>query len=263
MAYSYLGPKISLDVVNYSAVQANDAEEIRKLVEISQASGIFFLDLKTGSTSGGAYDDMPSVIEAQRRFFSRDAEQKLEYADEHPSRGFDMFEALSVQRLKMSRQQHLSQTLRLPPDLQPVSERISSLFALNDTVLRQIAQKLSTGVSPSLEAYINPDPTNPGDSNMCLGIASARAGLEILGEHLDEDILTITYYDEPFLEVQDRKTGTWGLVEVNEHMPIVNVGDELQKASKGMFYAPPHRVVQSPKEINLVMYDLNEGVRVC
>lgn len=87
MAYSYPGPKIALDVVKYFALQTDDPEEIRKLVEISQTSGIFFLDLKTGSASGGAYDDMPSVIEAQRKFFSRDAEQKLEYADEHPSRG--------------------------------------------------------------------------------------------------------------------------------------------------------------------------------
>ena len=87
MAYSYPGPKIALDVVNYSALQANDPKEIGKLVDISQTSGIFFLDLQTGSVSGGAYDDMPSVIEAQRKFFSRDAEQKLEYADEHPSRG--------------------------------------------------------------------------------------------------------------------------------------------------------------------------------
>ena len=175
---------------------------------------------------------------------------------------FDMFEALSVQRLKLSRQQHLSNTLRLPPDLQTVSDGISSLFTYNDTVLRTIAQKVSTNASPPLKAVNYSDPTNPGDSNMCLGIASARAGMEILGDHLDEDILTITYYDEPFLEVQDRKTGEWGLVDVNEHMPIVNVGDELQKASEGKFYAPPHRVVQSPKEINLVMYDLNEGISV-
>jgi isopenicillin N synthase-like dioxygenase len=87
MEYFYPGPKISLDVVEYSALQANDAKEVCKLVEISQKSGIFFLDLKTGSASGTVYEDMPSVIEAQRKFFSQDAEQKLEYADDHPSRG--------------------------------------------------------------------------------------------------------------------------------------------------------------------------------
>lgn len=87
MEYSHTGRKISLDVISYSALQANDAEEIRRLVEITQAAGIFFLDLKTGSASGGDYDDMPSVIEAQRKFFSQNAEQKLDYADDHPSRG--------------------------------------------------------------------------------------------------------------------------------------------------------------------------------
>lgn len=87
MAYSYTGPKTSLDVVTYSALQANDAKEISKLVEISQTSGIFFLDLKTGSGSESAYDDMPSIIKAQRKFFSRNAEEKWEYADDHPSRG--------------------------------------------------------------------------------------------------------------------------------------------------------------------------------
>ena len=47
-----------------------------------------------------------------------------------------------------------------------------------------------------------------------------------LRNHLDEDILTIMYYDEPFLEVQNRKTGVCGLVEIDEHIPIVDFGDE-------------------------------------
>lgn len=77
--------------------------------------------------------------------------------------------------------------------------------------------------------------------------------------HLDEDLLTITFYDESFLEVQDKETGEWKLVEAFMHMPLVNIGETFQKASKGRFHAPFHRVKQTERQIDLIMYDLNDS----
>ena len=78
-----------------------------------------------------------------------------------------------------------------------------------------------------------------------------------MGSHQDDDLLTITFYDEPFLEVLDERDQQWKLVEVFQHLPIVNVGTTLEKASGGRLRAPFHRVVQTPSAINLIMYDLN------
>lgn len=101
---------------------------------------------------------------------------------------------------------------------------------------------------------------DPGISNMCLGIATSPEGTDLMPSHLDEDLLTITFYDEPFLEVLDRDTEEWKLVETCEGMPIVNVGETFQNASGGRLHAPWHRVKMTPNHIDLVMYDFNEGL---
>ena len=147
--------------------------------------------------------------------------------------------------------------LRLPAHLRAVEAEIGNMFTFNDTVLRHLSILLCNSLDiPTTDVK---DAQNPGVSNMCLGIANGTAGTALMPSHLDEDYLTITYYDEPFLEVQDRTTQEWKSVEVFQNMPLVNVGDRLEAVSKARLFAPPHRVVQTPKEINLIMYDLNEG----
>lgn len=134
------------------------------------------------------------------------------------------------------------------------------MVSFNDSVLRDLSTLLCTSLDPPVTVAAIKDPKNPGLSNLCLGLAAAPAGTPLLGSHLDEDMLTITYYDEPFLEVLDPISQEWSVVQVLENLPIVNVGDRFQEASNDRLHAPLHRVVQSSREINLIMYDLNEGV---
>jgi isopenicillin N synthase-like dioxygenase len=76
--------------------------------------------------------------------------------------------------------------------------------------------------------------------------------------HTDSDLLTMTYYDEPFLEVQQPMTEAWELIDVCNNLPIVNVGRRFQIASNCKLHAPVHRVKQTEKAIDLIMYDLHE-----
>jgi isopenicillin N synthase-like dioxygenase len=161
--------------------------------------------------------------------------------------------------LQLSREEQIQGQLSLPADLQAVEARLAKVVSFNDSVLRDLSTLLCTSLNPPLKVAAINDPKNPGLSNLCLGLAAAPAGTPLLGAHLDEDMLTITYYDEPFLEVLDPTSQEWRVVEVFENLPVVNVGERFQEASNDRFHAPLHRVVQSPNEINLIMYDLNEG----
>jgi 2OG-Fe(II) oxygenase superfamily len=143
--------------------------------------------------------------------------------------------------------------------LQTVEAKLTSVGSFTDSVLRDLSTLLCESLDPPIPTAVVDNPKNPGLSNMCLGLATAPAGTSLMGSHLDEDLLTITFYDEPFLEVLERTTQEWKLVEVFKNMPIVNVGDSFQKASNDRLYAPFHRVKQSQREINLIMYDLNKG----
>jgi isopenicillin N synthase-like dioxygenase len=113
-------------------------------------------------------------------------------------------------------------------------------------------------LDPPIPTACADDPGKPGISNVCLGLANGSPGTSLIGSHLDDDLLTITFYDEPFLEVLDERDQQWKLVDVCENLPIVNVGNTLQTASNNVLHAPFHRVVQTQRDINLIMYDLNE-----
>jgi isopenicillin N synthase-like dioxygenase len=87
MAIDYQSKRITLDVIDYARVQRQDDQEIQKLLQICQTSGIFFLDLQDAQSDVQVYDDMSTVIAAQRKFFARSKTDKMMFADESPSRG--------------------------------------------------------------------------------------------------------------------------------------------------------------------------------
>lgn len=152
----------------------------------------------------------------------------------------------------------MNKTLDLPTALLPVEDKVSSSSEFIDTLLRQLGTRLCSAMEPPVPARLD-DAANPGLSNLYLAISKVERGKFIMTSHRDDGFLTLTFYDEPFLEVLDRETEEWKLVDVNKHMPIVNVGEELEANSKGRLHAPYHQCYQGDNEIDLIMFDLFES----
>ncbi|KAJ6789154.1 hypothetical protein PWT90_06030 [Aphanocladium album] len=247
---------MQLEVLNYEKLRNRDEKESRKLLRLSSDAGIFFLDLRGAGTTD-LLSGLQPVIEAQRVFFAQDSASKQAFASELEGRGYDSFDEVSVQRLKLSREQQIQGSLKLPPSLEPVQHELATVVSSTDAVLRDMTTMLCGLLDPPIATTCVDNPERPGISNVCLGLADGLPGTALMGSHLDDDLLTITFYDEPFLEILDEKDSQWKLVEVFEHLPIVNVGTTLQRASNNRLRAPYHRVVQTPSPINLIMYDLN------
>ena len=159
--------------------------------------------------------------------------------------------------MQLSREQQIQGSLRLPASLEPVQLELFTVVSCIDAVLRDMTTMQCGLLDPPIATTCVENPESPGISNVCLGLADGAPGTALMGSHQDDDLLTITFYDEPFLEILDEKDQKWKLVEVYEHLPIVNVGTTLQAASNNKLRAPFHRVVQTPSPINLIMYDLN------
>ncbi|PTB62254.1 hypothetical protein BBK36DRAFT_1172810 [Trichoderma citrinoviride] len=254
---------MALEVIDYQRLLERDDNEIKRLVSICSTAGLFFLDLR-GQESESLLADLQPIIDAQRNFFGQKPEMKMPYASPLDGRGYDSFDDIFVQRLKLSREEQVQGCLALPKDLQAVEAKVSNVSSRIDAILRHLSMLLCQNLDPPVATKVVDDPNSTGLSNLCLGISAAKAGTPVMGEHLDEDLLTLTFYDEPFLEVLDRQTQTWKLVDVLEHLPIVNVGDRFQGFSDGRLHAPLHRVKQTPNEIDLIMYDLDASVQqVC
>lgn len=162
---------------------------------------------------------------------------------------------------QLSREEQVQGCLALPKDLQAVEAKVSNVSSRIDAILRHLSMLLCQNLDPPIATKVVDNPNSTGLSNLCLGISAAKAGTPVMGEHLDEDLLTLTFYDEPFLEVLDRQAQTWKVVDVLEHLPIVNVGDRFQGFSDGRLHAPLHRVKQTPNEIDLIMYDLDASIQ--
>ena len=149
--------------------------------------------------------------------------------------------------------------LTLPKELQAVEFELSSIATMTDAVLRNICAALGTQATPKISTATTYNEKKPGSSGLCLGLATAQSGAAILGRHTNEGMLTIVFFNEPILEIQDRLTQQWKEIPVNGRLPVVYVGESLQKASNGQFHAPVHRFKQSESQIDFVMYDLYEA----
>ncbi|ETS76972.1 hypothetical protein PFICI_10846 [Pestalotiopsis fici W106-1] len=247
-----------LEVLSYERILAADSDEIQKMVRILSNEGLFFLDM-AGPTSEDFLADLAPVYRHQRNFFERTAEEKMKYHSGIYYKGFYTFDT-GVEKIHLGREEKVQNTLDLPTDLHPVSEKVASTSDFIDNVLRELGTAVCKSMDPPVPAALD-DPGNPGLSNLYLAISKVKPGSFIMPSHLDDGFLTLTFYDEPFLEVLDRTTQEWKLVEVNKNMPIVNAGEELQRNSNDRLYAPLHRCYQGPNEIDLIMFDLFESPR--
>ncbi|PVI02291.1 hypothetical protein DM02DRAFT_702509 [Periconia macrospinosa] len=249
---------MELEVLSYERLKAQDNDEVQKMIRVLSNEGLFFLDMK-GPSAKDFLADLPPVLRHQRNFFERTPEVKSKYHTGLYYKGFYTFDS-GVEKIHLGREEYVQGTLDLPEDLHPVADKVANTSAFIDNVLRELGIGLCKSMDPPVPAALH-DPENPGLSNLYLAISKVRPGTFIMPSHLDDGFLTLTFYDEPFLEVLDRATQEWKLVEVNEHMPIVNAGEELQRNSNDRLYAPLHRCYQGPNEIDLIMFDLFESPR--
>lgn len=133
------------------------------------------------------------------------------------------------------------------------------MMSFSDVVLRDIFKLLCTSLDPPAPTSAVSNPKNPGKSNLGLGLAAAPMGTSLMSSHADDGILTILYYDVPFLEILEPASQEWKLVEVVEGLQVVNVGEDFRKLSGGRLKAALHRVTQAEGENHLIIYYLHLG----
>lgn len=78
----------SLAVVDYEALANKDATEIQKLVQASQTTGMFYLDLR-GPRTKVVFEDVPTIFKIGRDFFNlpQDSDEKTQALREGMERG--------------------------------------------------------------------------------------------------------------------------------------------------------------------------------
>ncbi|KAK0705844.1 hypothetical protein B0T21DRAFT_416528 [Apiosordaria backusii] len=250
-------PSLALEVVSYERLKAHDKGEIQRLIDVLCSQGLLFLDLQ-GPTAKQFLEDRQTVIHHQRTFFEQHQDAKSKYHSGVRYKGF-YTSPIGVEKIHLGREEQIAgDRSHLPEVLHPVADKVESVSAFIDKILREIGLTLASSMDPTFSAALR-DIANPGLSHLTLGISKAIPGTPLMDGHTDDGFLTLTFYDEPFLEVLDRTDNEWKPVEVNQNMPILNVAAQSAKNSGGRLYNPWHRVKMGANEIDLVMFDLFEG----
>ncbi|KAL9125045.1 MAG: hypothetical protein Q9217_005696 [Psora testacea] len=89
----------SLAVVDYEALANKDATEIQKLVQASQTTGMFYLDLR-GPRTKAIFEDVQTIFKTGHDFFNlpQDSDEKTQTLREgmergyHVGKGFEYYE---------------------------------------------------------------------------------------------------------------------------------------------------------------------------
>ena len=80
---------IQLQVLSYDLLHARNKKEVPKLLSSASEIGMFFLDLG-GEETGILIDNLPPIIDAQRRFFTRNEGAELSSSSDLLARGYGL-----------------------------------------------------------------------------------------------------------------------------------------------------------------------------
>ncbi|KAF5566450.1 2og-fe oxygenase family [Fusarium phyllophilum] len=245
---------LQLEVIDFELIKKRDPEEIRRVVEISSTTGIFFLDLR-GPSSKETLANLKTIYKAEDDFFNRPLGEKFIYHEGGTNRGYNHRGSVDV--FQISREAELTGELRLSDELEAVRSEIEQVTSFSDAALRDLYQALSLGLDPPAPIAQGEDPQKPGRSELTLARGSAPPKDVIVPEHRDEGLLSILYYEAPHLEIQNATKNGWVLVQPYEGLHPVYVAETLHRSSGGRLNAALHRVVQAEYNAAVASYLLH------
>ncbi|XP_050204222.1 codeine O-demethylase-like [Mercurialis annua] len=262
-------PLLETPVIDFALLASPSPcrQELDKLCSALSSFGCFF-SINHGITNS-FLDELQSVI---KQFFALPMEEKQKYArgtgESREGYGEDDMVVDEGQPivncnhrltliLSSEDQQQLTFWPQSPPNFrETLLEYTKKLQMINEVVLKAMAMSLNLeehcfldkyGDKPTLRARFNYFP--PSSSNhLAIGLAP----------HTDPSAITIVLQDKHVEGLQFLKDDQWFRVPVIPDALLINIGDQLQIMSNGLFKPPVHRVVknQDIERISLAVFCL-------
>ncbi|XP_071699181.1 codeine O-demethylase-like [Rutidosis leptorrhynchoides] len=189
---------------------------------------------------------LEKVREMNKLFFSLPTEEKKKWSrEENDTEGYGNDMVLSDQQI-------LDWTDRLrfwpqnPKQFSEVLEEYSSKIAsINEVVLKALARSINFDENCFLDQY--------GTSGKIQARSSYYPPCEwpekVLGikAHADMSAVTLLLQDKQVEGLENLKDGQWFVVPIVPDALTINIGDQIEVMSNGIFKSPVHRVSVNPK----------------
>ncbi|KAL8136964.1 hypothetical protein V2J09_002965 [Rumex salicifolius] len=240
-------PSIDLEILGGSSSEA----ELNKFRSMLTTWGCF--QLENHGMSSSELEEMRGVV---RQFFELPLEEKQRYArpiDDMEGYGADTY---------VSEDRVLDWTDRMYLTTQPVHKRKLQFWPQNPSIFKEKFHEYSVKMQEILQVMLKAMAKSLGLEDSAFvneykenGSVLARLNMypkcglpdRVLGlhPHTDGSVITVVLQDKQVEGLQVLKDDQWFKVPVNPNALFVNVGNQLEIMSNGIFRSPLHRVVTS------------------
>lgn len=252
----------SLPIISYAKLAAGDAAEIDRLRQVTHEIGFFYL-----ADHGVDETLRETVISKSKEFFALPQEQKEEISN-LTNRHYRGYSSLGDERTqdKVDWREQLDYALDLPePDEEEYVERpwrvlegpnpwptqipelkgavnqyIADLTELATTVIAAWSKALGQDDTVLTDAFEDPSPLLKLVRYPAVENAESEQGV---GAHKDPGVITLLYIEPGSSGLQVETDNGWIDVEPVPNTYVVNIGEQLERATDGYLVATRHRVL--------------------
>lgn len=258
-------PSPALPVISYARLAGGDVEELDRLREVSHTIGFFYL-----ADHGVDTQLRDTLITSAKQFFALPQEQKEEISNLN-NRHYRGYSSLGDERTqdKVDWREQLDYSLDRPeppecelierpwrvlegPNPWPsqipalkdaVNEYITRLTLIGRTVIEGWAQALHQN-DPAFNAQFDAAFEDPSPLLKLVHYPAAESGEseQGVGAHKDTGVVTLLYIEPDSSGLQVETDHGWIDVAPLPDTFVVNIGEQLERATNGYLVATRHRV---------------------
>ncbi|KAF5482258.1 hypothetical protein F2P56_002843 [Juglans regia] len=254
---TYSSPSVPIPIIDISLLSSQDSEELQKLRSALSSGGCF--QAIGHGIPNSFLDKFRAVV---KQFFALPLEEKQKYsraADEVEGYGHDMvfsekqiLDWCSRLFLKVFPEDERRMNLwpQTPNDFREMlDDYASKIKGITNIILKAMAKSLNLeensflsqcGDRPIIQARFNFYPPCPRPDTV-LGVKA----------HADGSSITVLLQDEEVEGLQILEDGKWIKVPVIPHALVVNLGEQMQIMSNGIFKSPLHRVLTNSDKLRI------------
>ncbi|KAL6606106.1 hypothetical protein ACP70R_041759 [Stipagrostis hirtigluma subsp. patula] len=241
--------------------EAAAADEAAKLRLALETWGLFLV-----ANHGVEASLMDAMMDALREFFRQPPEEKRKYSNLVDGKHFQL-EGYGNDRV-VSEEQVLDWNDRLYLKVEPQDERNLALWPAYPQSFRNVLHEFTAGCTRVKEHlllamaklleldddYFSNKLGDKADTHARFNYYPPCPRPELvfgLKPHSDGTFITILMLDDNVGGLQVLRDGVWHDVPINPHTLLINIGDQMEIMSNGIFKSPVHRVVTNAEKERL------------
>jgi len=245
-----------LETIDFACLEKKQPSEVKKLLDVCQTHGFFYLDLRTGGPGKQLLEDEKGVLKVMDSHFNEPLETKMKddrNSFQHGYKPIGTFSGVTenskdcYETLKVARAEMVEKSENLPPVVKKNVDLFDSYISLSHHVTQTILSCLSDALNLHGSGRFESHHRSGEPTNTTLVLLSYPPNTDDRNvghnQHTDIGSVTLLFSNQWGLQVVTPGTKSWAFVQPRPGNAVINVGDSLRFLSGKRLASCLHRVV--------------------